>query len=445
MKTPNSKLKSVTFPFICSILLLSITSCGARVADANSQLHDASNDASDAASSSAATLDLVQNSLGQGFDSKGNVLRSVCIESSDFVYRGSNYADLSYLRDFSYNELLDEMGLGIFAKLNLFGLVTAKVSGDITSTLSKTEDSSAFIVKSDIVGKSVVLKQPTLTPIGLSAYQTKDPIHFREICGDQFVEQVQLGAQLFIGVKYYFTSKEDKEKLQVQLKGSALWGLIKFSKTWSKEERELLKNVRVKINSYQIGGDSKKLELLKNSIEKDSCSAEDIEKCAASLDLLMDYATKDFPGQLNAMNISSESNSGPAVTGVVTIPYDNLMIYNREKDEYLSIDIGPGTTVDNAFEPAMDRLARLKSNLNLDIQRRETLSEFNLSANDKALIEVGRREVENLLLSVNQLAEDTCKPARADIALRATCISKIGELEIKGEKALQPIVLSSRK
>lgn len=438
MKSRYAPLKSVFLNLALGLCLVTLVSCGPSPAGTTARLQGE-------AASSASTLDLLQRTLGSGFDSGKSLKRSSCVNAGSFAYSGSNYSDLSYLRDLSYEELLDETGLEAYAKLDLFGLVTAKVTGGITSTFQKTDDSSAFIVKSNIVGKSAVLQDLALTDIGISALKTNDPVHFREVCGDQFVEQVQLGAELYIGVKYYFTSEEDKEKLKIQLKGSALWGLIKWTKTWTKEERELLKNVRVKIDTYQIGGNTKKLDDLRKSIQTDSCSANDIEKCAASLDKLMEYATKDFPGQLNGMDISGNPNAGPAIIGVVTVPYNNQPFFNKDTGEFVTIDVGPSTTIDTTFQPYLDKLSRMQSDLNTDILRRKTLIEFNLTPQELAQIEVGRREVEGLLEQANLLMEKTCQPARGDSSLRAECIAKVGQLEVKAQKALQPIVISSRK
>ena len=430
MKNRKETLKPALFSLAFSAILLSLFACGP------------SNDSSALLSDSNA--DILNRSLASGYDSARNLKFAACIDPAKYVYSGSNSSILSYIRDYNYDQLLDEVSMGIFAKLNLFGLIKAKASGDITSEMATTDDSSAFLYKIDIVGKSAVLKNPTLNANGLSAYLRHDPLAFRKTCGDQYVEQVQLGAQMFLGVKYFFTSKEDKEKLKVQMKVSLFWGLIKFTKTWTKEEKSLLKNVRVNVDAYQVGGDPDKLEAIKKTLERTSCAGDDMVKCGEALDKLLDYAANVFPKQLNGMNISSQPNVGPAVIAITTVPYKNQPVYDKPNGTPVTINVDADTTVKGTFGDALNRLTRLRTLLNTELSRRKTLLQFKLSSTERVTVEVGVRDVQSLLDAVKSLFDRTCVPAKKDNGLMESCIAKVGELESKGSRTLAPIALPSR-
>lgn len=435
MKNLPKVLRSFLLPILALSALLTVNACGPLPKDSNSAV---------SATEKAVSLDPLKSSLASGYDSSRDIRLLPCIEPDEFVYAGTQYSNLSYLRDFTYDELADEMGIGVSGKANLFGLLKGEVSGNVAKTMAKTNETSSFIYKFDVVGKNAILKSPKLSAKGQSAFQLNDPLQFRQVCGDQYIEQVKLGAQLFIGVRYTFTSSADKETLQIKLKGSALWGLIKFTKNWTKEQKKILKDVRINIEAFQIGGDPRKLEALKKSLNKTSCAGDDIEACAAGLDQLLDYAQTGFSKQLNGMKVTNVPFSGPAILGVETVPYNAQMIYQPQSKTFVTIDIKRDATPRSTFFEALARRDRLQADLGIAMSRNQALLAFNLSALERSTIQVTIRELESLMTRSDALMADTCTPAKKRSDLIASCIAKIGAVEVSGHKALLTIELSSR-
>ncbi|RYZ89834.1 MAG: hypothetical protein EOP04_05720 [Proteobacteria bacterium] len=434
METRPKMLKSV-FLFSSCLAILAATGCGSPSAPDESTLQ---------ANTTSTNVDTLQRTLGSGFDSTQFTKLPACIEATQPTYSGAHSSKLSFLRDYSADELISELGIGVSAGMNLFGLVKAKVTGEVTNTMSTTDESSAFVYKFDITGQSALINNPTLNANGLSAYGRNDPVHFRATCGDSYVAQVTLGAQLFVGVKYTFTSQEDKERIRLLLKGSALWGLIKFSKTWTKEERDILRNVRVTIDAYQIGGNPSKLAELKDTIEQQSCSGDDPEKCAEGLTKLINYGADVFPEQLNGMKISNEPNVGPAIIDVFTMPYSSQPILDTKSGTFVDINVNEETTLDSSFADALNRLSRLNSNLEVEKSRRAVLLQFNLSDAEKTTVQIGKTDIANLIEAVRLVDKDYCTPARRDSQLMATCVAKVGLIETKGVAAMEAMILPPR-
>ena len=180
-------------------------------------------------------IDPHKRELGSGFDTFLHKRVERCVDISEINYVGSDTSEYKFLSDATSNDLIDEIDMGLHGGVDLFGLVDLKASGNVITTLATTDQSGAYVYKFEIEGKNATIPKIRLNSVGMDAYWRNDPANFRKVCGDQFVHQIKLAAKLFVGVRFVFNSRESKEKLMAQLKGRALWGLIKFSKTWSKE------------------------------------------------------------------------------------------------------------------------------------------------------------------------------------------------------------------
>ncbi|RYZ86537.1 MAG: hypothetical protein EOP04_13685, partial [Proteobacteria bacterium] len=73
-------------------------------------------------------LDPSSRGLANGWDSEYHRKLAPCLEGA-FQYRGAQSSDLTFMRDFTYDQILKETGAGVYGKASLFGLVSAKVQG----------------------------------------------------------------------------------------------------------------------------------------------------------------------------------------------------------------------------------------------------------------------------------------------------------------------------
>lgn len=346
------------------------------------------------------------------------------------------------MRDFTYDQILKETGAGLYGKASLFGLASAKVQGDMALSLASTDDSTSFIYHFNLLGKSAVLSDRRFNPKGSIAYSKKDLSHFREQCGDQFVDQVKLGGQLYIGVKYTFASKETKEKISVGVTLSLFWGLIKVSKTWTKEFRELMKDVRISIEAYQVGGDPKQLANLKNSILSGSCAGDEPELCAAAVDRLLEYGSKDFAVQLEDMQLSEKADRGPAIIGLVLDDYRSLQIYDPHSNESVQVNVTASTSPENDLKKAIGSIERLVVNLRIAEGRMKILSEFQLNETDRLLVQSAKQNIDETLKVIEVQMGSSCLLAQSNSNFLKPCLEALKAIELKGQKAIVPVNLS---
>lgn len=381
--------------------------------------------------------------LANGWDSELHRKFAPCLDSSNFTYRGAQSSDLTFMRDFTYDQILKETGAGLYGKASLFGLASAKVQGDMATSLASTDDSTSFIYNLTVLGKSAVLGDRALNVNGSSAYDSNNLARFRELCGDQFVEQVRLGGQLYIGVKYTFANKETKNSISLKVTLSLFWGLIKVSKTWSKEFRDMMKDVRISIEAFQVGGDPRQLQILKDSIYEKSCAGDEPEQCAAAVDRLLDYGSKDFADQLGDMTLGNDPYKGPAIVDLALENYNALKIYDPKQNKAITINVTASTSPQSELSAATDRLARHKTTLIMAQNRIKILREFKLDAEDSQLVETASRKIDEALSAIDVANNTTCARAATDSAFIEGCLAKAADIDSLAKAAVLPVALKS--
>ncbi len=390
------------------------------------------------------TIDPASRGLANGWDSELQQKLAPCLES-DFYYRGAQAADLTIMRDLTYDQILKETGAGIYGQASLFGLASAKVQGDMAMALASTDDSTSFIYNFSLLGKSAVLRDRRFNTQGSSAFHKNDLSFFKQQCGDQFVEQVKLGGQLYIGVKYTFASKETKQNFSLKISLSLFWGLIKTSKTWSKETRDMMKDVRISIEAFQVGGNPQKLQDLKDQIYKGSCAGDEPEQCAEAVERLVNYGANDFKEQLADLALSQEPNVGPAIVDIGLQDYKSLKIYDAKTDKNVQVNVTVSSTPENDLTRTLENLNRLKVNLGISQGRIKILKEFNLSETDRSTVDEASQLINEAYGLVTNLLETSCFKAKTEASYRSICLEKAKEIEAKATKAIVPVALKSDK
>lgn len=438
------RYKSGLLSLFLSFSPLFLSSCRTVAHSPSGQSPGSIEDANQGRSDAAATpiiLDPLSRALANGWDSEYQRKLSPCL-AGDFVYRGAQASDLSFMRDYTYEQIMNETGSGLSGEASLFGLAAAKVEGEMARSLASTDESTSFIYHFSLFGKSAVLSERRFNAKGSIAYGKEDLLHFRDQCGDQFVEQVKLGGRLYIGVKYTFGSKETKDKVTLRTTLSLFWGLIKVSKSWTKEFRELMQDVRITIEAYQLGGDPQQLAALKRSVLEGSCAGDAPERCVAAVDRLLEYASKDFGEQLLDMQLSENADRGPAIIGIVLEDYKARKIFDPRSQKIVQVNVTASIRPENELRKALDRVDRLVINLKIAQGRMKILKEFKVNEADALVIEKSTRLIDETLQAFDVLVNSTCLRAQSNPSFYSNCLDAIKQLEISAREAVVPVNLS---
>ena len=364
--------------------------------------------------------------LGAGYDSALLKLASPCVVPTTVNYLGIQSATLDFLYDYNSEQLAKETNVSISGNISILeGALSGSASGEYSQKLASDEQTTTIIYKYNIYGKSIVGNDFMLTDLGQSAYERKDPVYLRKTCGDEYLEQINLTAQLYIAAKIYFSNKDTKEKLNAQVKGQALWGAIKKTKTWSKDDAQIVKNTWVKIDAYQVGGNPSILqELLKTNSA--GCNLSETENCAKLLDLLIEYAAGDkgLSAQLDDMTYSSTKNSGLAPMNYVTKSFKDSYFKNSNGSGFVHFDVQQGLNSQVALRNAMENLTRTRDKLVAIQQKADDFLHLSPSIPEQEKINQIKSTALNDQNRVENILNKSCKFAIEDNFLQNDCISQ---------------------
>lgn len=209
---------------------------------------------------------------------------------------------------------------------------TCGVSDGLRSMLETTNTSRE--IKTD----TAIGYRDCQTPKLNAASSGDDYKNFKASCGDSYINQVNLGASLFVSLNLDF--KDSALKTSFAGNGSLKLTDLFEGKAEFKTKYENFKDkISITINAIQLGGNPQNLSRIftgTNSPRKDEsietsdfhilkCAFNDegLKKCKLALSAIIAYAKDDFSPSLRNMNYDERSHSGPTVVSYTTRSYKN--------------------------------------------------------------------------------------------------------------------------
>ncbi len=400
-------VKKVVLPLIfMSLTSASLVSCK----------HDGKSNLESEISGSATNL---PSDLGVGFDNETQVIKSQCVTGTP-VWRGAQDASIEYGQDLSYDDIIKAYGGGAKIGASVAGF-DVKGAAEFASKNATTEYSSSISLVNKISLKKLILANPKLTELGKSELvenRARDTV--RETCGNEFFNQIEYGAQIFVIAKFDFANAQDK----IEFKGNAsvsLLGIGELGGNISHLSDKIKKSGRVTISARQVGGNPEELsKILSSGVI--TCSLVDFEKtCLPALTAIVKYASEDFreglkkspDPQLQYENELSESKSakdtkrnpgdakGWAEVNFITAKYANVKIGGARLVPEIDVplvNVEIERTRSNVFDEFQvnlldaERATALLRDATLSDTRRIRIKEIDLatSKNKENLAEVGQ-------------------------------------------------------
>ncbi len=280
--------------------------------------------------------------LGEGYNTKNEDFVGECVTGTvEFV--GIPEATLNYSKVLESKQLSDELGFSVGGKAR-YGVVEGSMSAKFASEASSNNYSEVTIFSAKYHFKNKKLKYEGLTNVGKQAKGFGDNNNFVgenwvTTCGHEYVEQIKLGAAIYVSAKIEFSNKAAKEsfKAKFEVKGP----VFEASGDFTKEAKSFGSSASISIQAYQLGGDVSRLgdifggneNLIDSSGKKIHallvCSMANPEPCLQILSSAIEYATNtddpnSFPNQIK--NIDLNSPIGPAELAYLTSPYADLSL-----------------------------------------------------------------------------------------------------------------------
>ena len=275
-------------------------------------------------------------SLGQAYSKKRKRLLNISCIEGEAITKGNSFASLRYERDMSFERMSDVLNGELSADVR-FPVVKTSVSSKIALSHAVDELSETHTLYWSGINQKKVFKLGSrkITDRGRDI-MLNYPENIEEICGDEFISEIQYGAILLATMRVDFLSKEDKNAYGGSLDLQVGTGSIKFKGSLEKLANHLKSRIRVTIHAKQLGGDPVGLfSILSENLV--SCSLENVSPCLETMKNLASYGKQEFRQSLQNENSQNRWN----VIKYVTQRYDDSGFFQLQKPakdhEYLKI------------------------------------------------------------------------------------------------------------
>ncbi len=201
--------------------------------------------------------------------------------------------------------------------------------------------------KAKFINGSIKESDAALTPV--AAYMVhEDQKRFQEMCGDNFVEQMDAGATLGVKLTLAFNSHSDQEKFKAKFTSNV--GIDNITASIKQAAENSKVNVKFSLNALQLGGEPEKLDeifydikpsIYSHFIDCGSVGSDDETKCNMIITAIVKY--------VQTLNTQLTNSDG-------SIKLNNLYYSTPISLPYTSIGIKGGT-----INPSAETLQAMQS------------------------------------------------------------------------------------
>jgi hypothetical protein len=268
-------------------------------------------------------------SLGTGWSTLAEDYMGRCVSGA--TRRLSVFDAASTLRitnNLNAEKAQQTMGFGAGARAH-FGLGSAGFKAQAAAALTQDAFSSVWVFAANYVSEAEELdfdQDTHMTVIGRHAQKRQ----WQQECGDEFVYQIQKGAQLYLIYRLDYQSESLKNTVSHHLGGQA--SVLEVNAALRSLQQQLSRHAQLTIEVFQFGGDPQKItgiitgpgashsqaEQAARAVIR--CGIDDFDACEQFLTNALVYATRlhqadGFPEQIGA---------APSPILYVTMPWTRL-------------------------------------------------------------------------------------------------------------------------
>ncbi|HYO67236.1 MAG TPA: hypothetical protein VEU33_14265, partial [Archangium sp.] len=348
--------------------------------------------------------------LGTGFSVEDESFRGQCLQGT-VAYSGAAMSDASLVLVDSYDRIKSDLGINISGKAT-FATWDLNAAARFAMNAAETLNSSSMTFRYQVRGRNAMLVDAVPTARALEA-RARGSEAVKQMCGTEFVQQVELGAGLWVNVKYDFLDQAAKSQFSADVKVNIL-KLFSGSGGVSLVDDRLKKSASITVSALQMGGNPTKLSSIFSTTCQDeasrppgggtpsgdggtpsgdggtppedagtpalamldgdggttgtagparrciaalSCSLERPQDCQAALERIVTYAAEEFPAQLQDLRYDPTSESGAAIMAYITQGYKTGGFYDLLNEDSPLVEVA----VINARSQLHARLLQLVS------------------------------------------------------------------------------------
>lgn len=365
--------------------------------------------------------------LGSGFDTRASDFLSQCVTSGaaespvKVEYVGAPTSQFDLKRVDSFSSLKALLDVQVSGKLR-YPSFSVSGAARFISDAQGTESSQSLVFTSFVRGKNALISDPVLSKDGVKAKALEDKDDTAKLCGDTFVSQVELGAQLFIMARFDFGNAAAKSEFDAKI-GFDYLNIFEVEGAAKVLSENAKRNAIITVSAFQMGGNVERIFEILAAREGSNyavmqCSIEKADACLATLNKFIDYAsnpTTGFASQLKSLTYDTSTPGGAAALGYVTKRYDQGSADTRTLYE------APPAVLGAAVKDAREWLERRYAALSIDAKKVEKLQRLYLSEEQKTQFQELQDRIarsSKRLLEVATICYtdfDKCAPAKAEL------------------------------
>ncbi|HET6344859.1 MAG TPA: hypothetical protein VFH51_07990, partial [Myxococcota bacterium] len=219
-----------------------------------------------------------------------------------------------------------QLGLQVGVKAH-FGIASASLQAQAASAMTQDAFSSVWVFAANYLSEADEVdfdQEVKLTGVGREAERRNA---WQRECGDEFVYQIQKGAQLFVVYRLDFRSEDIKNQVEVAVGGQKT--VVDVNTALRRLTERIKRRTQLSVEVYQFGGDPTRITGILTGPSADleraeaaakavvTCGVENLEACETLLTNALLYATS--LSEPNAFPQQIQANTNPVL--YVTAPW----------------------------------------------------------------------------------------------------------------------------
>lgn len=260
------------------------------------------------------------------FSNKHKVTAVKCVEATTLPKVGQAVGDLKYTNEASFEKIASAFGGSISANLSV-PFVKAGASLTYARENAATDTRMNWFFEFHATPKSEKMDDADLKVSASGERARQNRVRgVAEICGDEFVYQIDYGAKLIATMSIEFASKEDKTAFEAaaHVDVNFVAGSASASGSINKMNQRMGSRTTVKVEAHQTGGNPGELSAILQAGVVD-CNLSNMSQCLNTFGEVVRYANNNFRNQLI-------HGDGYSVVRYHTMPYVDSAAFDLEPD-----------------------------------------------------------------------------------------------------------------
>ncbi|WP_186645813.1 hypothetical protein [Fluviispira vulneris] len=262
--------------------------------------------------------------LGSGYDSKTQEYAAQCIEG-DIRHVGQHSMETNIYHNIDMHSLINELSGNANNKVQYSAFKEITLA-DYVGEITNDDYSSTFTNITTYKAKQITLTNLKTSKIGGSTINPNNTIKnsVTQICGDEFINAVNLGSKLIYTIKFAFENELQKNNFEevTNFESINIGNILKKLET---DKDKFSENINLQISVRQFGGDYDKIREVIEASDL-NCDLNNVKKCIDTINKLENYKANEYSDQLRKIELNPETEKGFAVINWQTAQYANHLV-----------------------------------------------------------------------------------------------------------------------